>query len=241
MRQVLYIIIGLTVAVVAAGVMSARRTEAKSAVTAVDVNQSLTRLYERTSYYGALEKTHVTEGTLWPAAVMPEWFGQKLPVNGLLLAGQPDRPWIDVAPPGDESLHPPDPVALWPNQAQFWYNPNVGIFRARVSATLSDSDALALYNQLNEVSLAALERDIDPSRVPLAYTPGTAPGPQLASQPTRTDRVTASDDSATPAEPRDTYASLSLFDSDTTPLADEPPARSNRRATLKDMAATPRE
>lgn len=241
MRQLLNIIIGLTIAVVVAGVVCARQSEERSATTAVDVNHSLTRLYERTSYYGALEKTHVNEGTLWPAAVKPEWFGGKLPVNGLLLAGQPDRPWIDVAPPGDESIHPPDPVALRPDQAQFWYNPNIGLFRARVAATLSDSDALALYNQVNGVSLSELERDIDPQRIPLAYTPGTAPGPQLASQGGRTDQITASIAPPTEDKPRDTYAALSLFDSDTTPLVEEEPARSTRRATLKDMANAARE
>ena len=186
MRRVVDILVVLLIAVVGVVVWQTRKAEDSSIATKADVQRSLTQLYERASYYGALENSTETTHTLWPVAVLPEWFAGPLPSNGLLDGVDPNhvlgdgsdrpvRPWIDVAPPGDKSAHPPDPVAVRPDQAQFWYNPNVGVFRARVAPTLNEVDALALYNELNGVQLAALQRDADPNRVPLAYTPGRTP------------------------------------------------------------------
>ncbi|MEM9882970.1 MAG: hypothetical protein AAF800_08645 [Planctomycetota bacterium] len=165
----------------AAGFMLVGRQSGRAdAATGEDVQRSLARLYERASYYGALDKMSSQTPTLWPVVVRPEWFGDEPPTNGLLSgsAGTPHgpRPWIDVAPPGDREAHPPDPVAVRRGQAQFWYNPNLGVFRARVAPTLREDEALTLYNRLNGVTLTALHRDTDPRRKPLAYTPGRTPG-----------------------------------------------------------------
>jgi len=183
MRWVVNILIVLLIAVVGAAVWQTQKAEESATATTADVQRSLTQLYERASYYGALESSTEENSTLWPVAVLPSWFTGAPPTNGLLEGVDPDnvataghsRPWIDVAPPGDKAAHPPDPVAVRPDQAQFWYNPNIGVFRARVAPTLNEVDALALYNELNGVELLELHRDADPSRVPLAYTPGRTP------------------------------------------------------------------
>ena len=218
-----------------------------SAAPAQQVQDSLARLYERASYYGALENSLETTRTLWPVAVLPEWFGHDLPRNRILPGvndtDRQGRPWIDVAPPGDDSPHPPDPVAVRKDQAQFWYNPNVGVFRARVPATLGEGDALALYNQLNGVELEVLDRDTNPDRIPLAYTPGRAPSTSLASRDsaadepssaTLTTRETVVADIHRPVEP-------SLFRPEPVthypglePETEPEPAKPRGRARLKD-------
>ena len=78
------------------------------------------------------------------------------------------QPWLDIAPQGDHSYHPPDAVITRSDQAGFWYNPNRGIFRARVMPQWSPSATLQLYNQLNSVELEDLPQFSDsPERNPL--------------------------------------------------------------------------
>jgi hypothetical protein len=38
----------------------------------------------------------------------------------------------------------------------FWYNPALGVVRARVPRTLSDAEALELYNEVNGTRLQEL-------------------------------------------------------------------------------------
>ena len=177
MRRLTDALILLLVLGVAGGVVHHRRSLAAADVTGEGVKAALTRLYERASYYGALEHSMRETGTPFPLAIDPEWFGSRLPVN-TLLGGE--HPWLDVAPPGDDAAHPPDPVATRPGQAGFWYNPARGVFRARVSPHLGDDEALALYNELNGTGLTELRRDADPARRPLVYLPGETSAASLA-------------------------------------------------------------
>ena len=197
MRRLTDALILLLVLGVLAGILHHRRGTAAAVATAGDVKVALTRLYERASYFGALENSMLATGTPFPVAVLPEWFGAKRPVNALLAA---EHPWLDVAPPGDDALHPPDPVATRPGQAGFWYNPARGVFRARVAADLSDAEALALYNELNGTDLTALDKVADVARRPLAYIPGETPTASLAA-PLYRASVAAGEAPPTPAEP----------------------------------------
>lgn len=242
MRRVVDIFVVLAVVAVVVFVVQSRPSADEHAATVADVQNSMERLYERASYYGALENSIESTGTVWPVAVLPEWFGERLPSNALLpgvdaqashRVVQNLRPWIDVAPPGDKSPHPPDPVAVRPEQAQFWYNPNVGVFRARVAAHLGETEAISLYNQLNGVELAELDRDTNPARTPLAYTPGTTPSATLAS------REPSGPADVTPA--RTARAQPTMFMSDPAPtwvepVAEvEPPAAPRGRSRFKDQ------
>ena len=67
------------------------------------------------------------------------------------------RPWVEVAPP-DEALlmHPFIRCDSSGNAAEFWYNPYLGIVRARVPYLRSDRETLALYNDVNDCELDSL-------------------------------------------------------------------------------------
>ncbi|MEM1027810.1 MAG: hypothetical protein AAGJ38_06975 [Planctomycetota bacterium] len=241
MRRLVDIFVVVAVLAVVVFVVQSRPSAEDRAATIADVQHDMERLYERASYYGALENSIDNTNTVWPVAVMPAWFGEDLPTNALLIRfDEQPRPWIDVAPPGDRSPHPPDPVAVRPEQAQFWYNPNVGLFRARVAPHLGETEATALYNQLNGVELAVLDRDTDPARIPLAYTPGTTPSSTLASREPATMAEVA------PARPAPSQPTLFLSDPAptlapaepvVTPRVDEePPAPRRGRSRMKDQS-----
>ncbi len=127
------------------------------------VQQSLTRLYDQMLLQGALTNAHSDEPNV-PQRFLPIWFDDVLPTNTYVSANQP---WIDVAPPGDMSDHPPDPVIRGPEQAGFWYNPTRRIIRARVEPQLSMRETVRLYNELNSTSVTNLTPSADPSRQPL--------------------------------------------------------------------------
>lgn len=151
------------------------------------VRANLETLHERTAFHAALRwgqylQNDERPATKYPVEVDPAWFGGAQPGNAVAErdAEGRDRPWLDVAPTGDWSEHPPDPVLVRPGQAGFWYNPNNGVFRARTPLEAGDAMTLARYNRLNDTALAELPRDTDPQRQPLAYTPGRSPGSALA-------------------------------------------------------------
>ena len=149
------------------------------------VHRSLARLHEQATYHGALDEVKDTAGVnpsdavadadtatsaqayadRFPARIAPDWFGEHLPLNVLVSTHQP---WIDLAPPDDQSAHPPDPVIRDGDEAGFWYNPNRGIFRARVPAQFSTQETLRLYNRVNGTALLSL---------PAATADGRAPQP----------------------------------------------------------------
>ena len=116
------------------------------------VQQSIRRLKEQIAYQRALVLAENSE-TGFPEQIEMEWFGHDLPVNVLV---SPRQPWIDVAPRGDMSNHPPDPIIRDAAQAGFWYNPNLGLFRARVEPQLSESQTVEVYNLANGTALSAL-------------------------------------------------------------------------------------
>lgn len=87
-------------------------------------------------------------GRGWPKTVDPAWFGGNLPLNSLLDQG---RPWLEIASPDEHDLtHPRRRMAIDENDAAFWYNPALGVVRARVGPMLSDAAALDAYNFVNK-------------------------------------------------------------------------------------------
>lgn len=117
-------------------------------------HQALAQLQEQALYRSALGEEAVERSPIgFPVRIEPAWFSNKLPHNALVSG---DRPWLDIAPPGDMSDQPPDPIILGPDQAAFWYNPNRGIFRARVMPQVSEQSTLELYNQANNTAMPSL-------------------------------------------------------------------------------------
>jgi hypothetical protein len=89
----------------------------------------------------------------FPTQVDPAWFDEGVPKNALAI----DRPWIEIADESEFGLrHPRNPTLEGGAGAMFWYNPALGIVRARVPRTLSDADAIATYNQVNGTAIRSL-------------------------------------------------------------------------------------
>ncbi len=144
------------IAILATGIFASlllqRRQESRTAEQVVRVRQSLAQLQEQALFYGILREVELGPSGL-PTQISPLWFRQGLPMNTMVPGRQP---WIDIAPPGDLSEDPPDPVITRPDQAGFWYNPNRGVFRARVTPQWSDEATLRLYNELNGTTRQSL-------------------------------------------------------------------------------------
>jgi hypothetical protein len=180
MRTLLDILIIVMLLVILAGVLLHQRGDQGEMEHVTTVRDALRTLESRTVYHAALAGAEGDGEVVFPRSIDPGWFGKQTP-NNPLATGQ--RPWIDVAPLNDGSLHPPDPVLQRPGQAGIWYNPARGVFRARVPQQVTDRQTLELYNVINRCELADLPRSFDTSRTPLAM--------QL---PERTDVVRASPD-----------------------------------------------
>ena len=164
------------------GVLLLRNNKDQGEQDIVKVQQALQRLHDKAEYYKTVQSAMAQQDTLL-VHLDQAWFGENVPANSLISDG---HPWIDLAPPGDLGTHPPDPIASDKGQAGFWYNPTLGIFRARVAQQATDADTLTLYNQVNGTQLAQFELLPDPAREPLAHTPGKTPAKQYASMANRT-------------------------------------------------------
>lgn len=125
------------------------------------VHAAMKRMYEQALFQGTLEPTPAPSG--FPAQIRRDWFAGSPPLNPL---APKDQPWVDIAPAGDRLDHPPDPVLTNSKQGGFWYNPERGVFRARVPAQITDQATLELYNLANRSALKTLAID-QSARAPL--------------------------------------------------------------------------
>lgn len=90
----------------------------------------------------------------WSATVVPAWFGGELPKNTLL---SDDRPWLEIAPVEHAEWEHPRPLFdVSGHDAAFWYNPALGIVRARVPMMPTDKRTLDSYNRINSTKLTSL-------------------------------------------------------------------------------------
>ncbi|MEX0775680.1 MAG: hypothetical protein WD042_08180 [Phycisphaeraceae bacterium] len=163
MRLIIDTLIAMMLIGALAGLLWHRRAQDRRLEDVQTVHGSLAKLQEQATYHGAIDEMPVSRAR-FPLALSPLWFEGPLPENVLA----PGRlPWIDVAPPDDMSDHPPDPLVTGPTQAGFWYNPNRGIFRARVTPQFTDRETRELYNTLNNSRLNNLMRDPRLERQPM--------------------------------------------------------------------------
>lgn len=194
MRYVIDTLIVLLLIGAAGGVMLYLAHRDEQAVKVAEAQIALHRLHERMIYEKALNRDE-TGRHGFPRQIDPAWFRDDLPVNPL---AEPDRAWIDLAPEGDMSAHPPDPVLSGPGQAGLWYNPNRGLFRARVPRRLSDDDTLLLYNEVNQTQLDELPIAMDDRRAPEEMP---MPGDEPAEAEKPPHKQTLMDLSRTPKPP----------------------------------------
>ena len=162
MRLIIDTLIVAMLVGILAGILLHYRAEAREVDRIRAIHLSLARLRDQMLYHKSLEEAR--SGMInKPIMVSPLWFEGNLPDNPLV----PGRhPWMDIAPAHDMDLHPPDPVVRSPHQAAFWYNPTLGVFRARVSPQFTDEETLVLYNRVNDSPLRMLPAAADPQRMP---------------------------------------------------------------------------
>jgi type II secretory pathway pseudopilin PulG len=153
MRRIVDVLLGLLLVTILGGaVMLVRQDRTESALQDT-ARQERRRFQQQVSLQSALERTELNERG-FPTTIDPVWFNSDLPSNPLL--GK-SHPWVEVAPPGDrDRAHPRDIVAMDHNTALFWYNPQLGVIRARVPAGVSDGATVELYNYVNEADLTSL-------------------------------------------------------------------------------------
>lgn len=118
-----------------------------------ECESSLSRLRQIVKRHAGLADAKLN-GRGWPITIEEGWFEGGAPRNPFL-AGR--RPWIEVAS-ADEALltHPFMRCDVSGSTAEFWYNPYLGIVRARVPYLRSDRETLALYNDVNDCELSTL-------------------------------------------------------------------------------------
>ena len=174
MRLTINIMIPVMVLGLVAGVIFYDRSQRQEVNVYRQAQDELTRLRGQATYRGAMREVRVSRAG-FPQVVREEWFeGESLPTN-VLIPGR--QCWLDIAPPGDMFEHPPDPIAFRSSQGGFWYNPNIGVIRARVPWKNSTKEALAAYNRVNGSDLKAFPVAGDISkRQPLAHTRFVTPG-----------------------------------------------------------------
>ena len=154
MRQFTDTLIAVMAVAILAGVVLYHRQEHRFEKQVQIVHESLYELQEQLVYQAALAEVELNPAG-FPLRIRPEWFGQKRPQNPLVAA---EQQWLDVAEALYMTDHPPDPVVHEPRQSAFWYNPNVGIIRARVPASLTDHETIKMYNRVNGSDLKVLMR-----------------------------------------------------------------------------------
>jgi hypothetical protein len=149
MRWLVNITVGVMMVAIAGVALLHARAGAGREQLLRDVQQELARFQKEITLQAAI--TGATGTLRFPETVDPSWFAGNPPRNDLLGSA---HPWVEVAPMNQRQMqHPPDRVAASAGAASFWYNPHLGVVRARVPMSESDQDALAEYNKVNGTML----------------------------------------------------------------------------------------
>lgn len=167
MRRALYVLAVVAALALAWSALTVQRARSDDSSREAATRQALHRLTEAALMHGAVEQGRRASAPRYPSRPDPAWFDEDaggVPMNPLT---GPGATWVDIAPPRDAGLHPPDPV-LDGTGAGFWYHPGRGLFRARVERQASKAATLRLYNRVNGTSLDRLPLDESPERRPTA-------------------------------------------------------------------------
>ncbi len=153
MRIFIDILIALMIAGILAGAVVLHRSNQEKQLN-IETTRVEVRRFQRQLMLKAAIAQAGNSNERFPDTVDPTWFGENLPKNYLLNEG---HPWVEIAAKSERTLaHPIDPTANEMTDAQFWYNPYLGLVRARVPADVSDAKAVELYNTINETDLVDL-------------------------------------------------------------------------------------
>lgn len=155
MRLLRDTLVALMLVAILAGVVWHHRNEGNNERAVDDTFDAVRAIQRQVLLQSQLGKVEVQQRG-YPATVDPAWFDER-PINALV--GE-RHPWIEIAPRWQhDMLHPPDRAAASRMHAQFWYNPNNGVIRARVPADTAESRALRFYNRVNQSNLVSLFED----------------------------------------------------------------------------------
>ncbi|MFM7133863.1 MAG: hypothetical protein ACKO0W_06050 [Planctomycetota bacterium] len=96
-------------------------------------------------------RTLLSETTLnehgFPTSIDPSWFETGEPRNALARA---EAPWVELASEAESNRkHPIVPTFRSGRGAMFWYNPSLGVVRARVPEQTTDESTRTLYTLVN--------------------------------------------------------------------------------------------
>ena len=153
MRLFMDTVVALMLVGLLAGVVWHNRNTQSANLDRETAKAEVQRFQQQIALQSALAKV-VLNDRQYPETIDPAWFQGMLPMNPLL---DVSHPWLEIASPEQrDQIHPLDRVAATKDTAKFWYNPNTGIVRARVSAGISDAAALELYNYVNDCYLPEL-------------------------------------------------------------------------------------
>jgi hypothetical protein len=153
MRYLIDFIIVLIVIGLLAGAVWHKRETTAVRLEREAARAEVRRFQQQISLQSALASVHRNDRGV-VETIDPQWFGGDLPRHPLL---SDSHPWLEIASPEQRNLiHPLQRVAVTSDVAKFWFNPHTGIVRARVPATLSDAQALELYNFINDTKLSDL-------------------------------------------------------------------------------------
>jgi hypothetical protein len=163
MRVLVDSVVAMLLAAVLGGVLVYERADQERDEAVQSARESVRRIGEEIRLRAATGQTQLN-GRGWPVTVDPEWFDRSIPQNLLLSA---DRPWLEIASPEEANLlHPPVRIATDRDVAAFWYNPGMGVVRARVPVQISDRSTTTLYNEINAADLDSIfERHGAPAAV----------------------------------------------------------------------------
>jgi len=104
--------------------------------------------------FRAAGRVGALNGRGWPTTIEPKWFEGTPPRNRLL---PPESPWVEIATPEQAGLQdPPVRMAVNDKLAGYWYNPYLGVIKARVPVMVSDREAVELYNRINGTRLSSI-------------------------------------------------------------------------------------
>ncbi len=183
MRLLIDSMILVMVLMILIGTVAYRNSSSREDLELQVVRDGLVEFQERLDFQSALWMAKEDSVGMYPPQIMPGWFVDGLPKN-VLASGK--RPWLDIAPLDDYNDQPPNPLTTGMGEAGFWYNPAMGVVRARVPQQGTDRLTLELYNRVNGTSLLKLSNDYDFDRAPLAYNANPVTAGQHASLNRRT-------------------------------------------------------
>jgi hypothetical protein len=201
MRHIVNITAGLCVLVLV-GILWIKAARDADDAHRIAATMSAMRQIEQTIRYKVEYQGLEANAKGWPMTVDRNWFEQ---VPRSVLVG-PENPWLEIAPQAEANFkHPPVRLAVGTDLAGLWYNPYLGILRARVPVQVSDAKSAALYNQVNGTSLKSI---LEPENgvLPMPFPPKAAPAPTAAASPPATPAAPPAATGSEPAAPQQAEA-----------------------------------